>query len=291
MNEYDFKPNLIGIGVQKCASTWVYRIIEDHPQVGVSDPKELDFFTCRYHYGFQWYLKHFQGFSDKQVRAEISPSYFTDPLAPARVAEFNPEVKIIVTLRDPVKRAFSNHLHEIRLGHFCGTDLTFEYGMKNNPMYLEQSRYAKYLEHWLEYFSEDRVLVLLQEEIQHDPITQSKRLYGFLGIDTTHQSSFLCRRANESYGEKVVGVEKSLKSLARIGRKLGMTAVVDHLRKNGLVHNIRASNRVHLSSDIPPMLPGTESLLISELANDIERLSKLLKRDNLPWASWDKLKS
>lgn len=43
--EVALKCDFIGIGVQKSATTWVYRVLEDHPNVQVSFPKELDFFS------------------------------------------------------------------------------------------------------------------------------------------------------------------------------------------------------------------------------------------------------
>ncbi len=69
------RPDFIGIGAQKCASTWVYKILQDHPQVGVSTPKELDFFSYYFNYGYQWYLNLFDRFVDDLVCGVISSSY------------------------------------------------------------------------------------------------------------------------------------------------------------------------------------------------------------------------
>jgi len=65
-------PTFIGIGAQKCASTWLYEILRDHPQVVLSEPKELDFFSYRYHYGQQWYGRHFSARSEASAMGEIS---------------------------------------------------------------------------------------------------------------------------------------------------------------------------------------------------------------------------
>src|SRR5687767_9096163 len=138
-------PTFIGLGGQKCASTWLHVVFRDHADAYVSTPKELDFFSSFYDRGFQWYEAHFAAAEGRRAIGEISPSYLPDHDAPARAHAYNANLRIIVALRDPVERAYSNHLHDIRLGHYSGRDLSFETGLANNPMYLEQSRYALHL--------------------------------------------------------------------------------------------------------------------------------------------------
>ena len=152
------KPTFLGIGAQKCASSWIRNVLHDHPEVFVSHPREVDFFSYHYNRGYTWYERHFDHAGTAKAIGEISPSYFCDPLAPAWVREYKRDVKLILTLRDPIARAFSNHLHEIRMGHFRGADLRFEAGLESNPMYLFQSRYGTHLANWLREFPKDRVL-------------------------------------------------------------------------------------------------------------------------------------
>ena len=138
------KPNFIGIGAQKCASSWIYDILADHPQVCVSEKKELDFFSYHFHHGYNWYENHFSTIPEKQAVGEISPSYFHDPRSPQRAAQYNGELKILLTLRDPINRALSHHRHEVRMGTYMGPDFRFEAGLAQNPSYLDQGLYAKH---------------------------------------------------------------------------------------------------------------------------------------------------
>ncbi|MEO1188983.1 MAG: sulfotransferase, partial [Pseudomonadota bacterium] len=103
-------PEVIGIGAQKCASSWLHAIAGSHPGIGTSDPKEVDFFSYYFDRGYRWYERHFEAAPGTRVCFENSPSYFHDPRAPGRVSAYNSGMKIIVLLRDPIKRAFSNHL-------------------------------------------------------------------------------------------------------------------------------------------------------------------------------------
>ena len=101
--------------------------------------KEVDFFSYRYDHGYQWYERCFQSAKPARARGEISPSYFAEPAVPgARRAISAPTPKSCCRLRDPVERALSNHRHEVRVGHLTGADLSFETGLANNPMYVEQ---------------------------------------------------------------------------------------------------------------------------------------------------------
>ena len=110
------KVDFVGIGAQKCATSWIYNALKEHPDVYVSDPKELDFFSCHYNLGFFWYDQHFRDAGNAGVAGEISPSYLCDLSAPERAFEYNSRLKVIVVLREPVERAYSNHLHEVRSG-------------------------------------------------------------------------------------------------------------------------------------------------------------------------------
>ena len=284
------KPTFIGIGAQKCASTWIYRILMDHPQAWLSRPKELDFFSYYYGFGFQWYEEHFRGGSGSLAIGEISPSYLCDLAAPLRTYQYEPSMRIIVCLRDPVDRLYSNHLHEIRIGHYEGKNLSVEAGLANNPMYIEQSRYATHLERWLHWFQREQMLFLLQEEIRESPEEQAKRIYQFLCIDPDHRSSFLFKRSNISRMARSNSIEYFIKKLGWLGRRFGLNGAVTRIRGNRIVANIRMANTAPMYGTIPDMLPETRVALHKELAGEVIRLAELLGRENFPWPTWDAVK-
>jgi hypothetical protein len=276
----------IGIGAQKCASTWVHTILQDHPQASVSEPKELDFFSYNYERGFQWFERHFTHDSNTLVKGEISPSYFHDLGAPARLAAYKPDTKIIVTLRDPIERAYSNHLHDIRIENFTGSDLSFEAGLANNPMYIEQSRYATHLKRWMEHFPREQILVVLQEEIKQDPHAQARLVYRFLGIDEDHVSASTEKRANESYLPKSREKELLLQRLGSIGRKIGLGYGIELLRKTGVIDRIKQSNRQEIRDVVPAISAETRQSLESKLISEIKELAIILNRTDFPWKTW-----
>lgn len=281
--------NFIGIGAQKCASTWIHRVLSDHPEVIIYPGKEIDFFSVYYDRGYQWYEKKLDIAGTGIATGEVSTSYFADSDSPERVFRYNPDMRIILSLRDPIERAYSNHLHEIRLQHLTGQNLTFEAGLKNNPMYLLQSCYALHLARWMGIFPINQILVLFQEHIRDDPIGQSRKLYRFLGISETHHSRFLQEKINVSHKSKYPYVDHFVRHAGKLGRALGARYLVDKVKKNDWVRRFRQYNAVDLRQIVPAVLPSTREHLQEMLADDVLELSRQLGGVDLPWPIWRSL--
>ena len=283
------KPTFIGIGAQKCATTWVYRVLADHPEALLSDPKELHFFSSNFDRGYQWYEKHFPETSSALAVGEYSTTYLYSADAAARARAYNPALRLIVTLRDPVARAYSNHLHEVRAGHITSVDRSFETCERDNPMYVEQSRYAEQLKKWLAHFPAKQLLVLFQEEIESDPGAQAGKLYRFLGVDESYVSPYLRERVNVSAVDRSSVARDAVRSGAKVLRSIVGDQFVRDLRTHALVKGLRGANKQDLRDIIPPLQDATAIRLRAQLADDMHELSYLLKRSELPWDSWRSL--
>ncbi len=277
------KPFFIGIGVQKCASTWVHRILEDHPDVFVSEPKEVDFFSYHYHFGFKWYENHFP----KGISGENSPSYFCDARVPKRIKDYAPNAKIIVCLRDPVARIKSHHSHEIRLGH-VNADLPYNEALINNPMYVDQSLYANYLKTWLTVFPKNQILIVLQENIQTNPATVAQEIYSFLGVDTNFSSSFLTTKANKSQMPRSKNIEHVMKKSARVFRLLGLDGWVKAIKSQTWMKAMRKKNMRDIQSLTPLMTESDMQHLDRLLKDDLANLQQLIPNDLSLWPTWQR---
>ena len=103
--------DFIGIGVQKSATTWMYSMLTSHPEIkgakGGLKNKEVNFFNRSYFLGFDWYNNKFE-FGDHIV-GEFSTLYFPECSVPERVYKYNPDIKLILIVRNPIDRAFSQH--------------------------------------------------------------------------------------------------------------------------------------------------------------------------------------
>lgn len=273
----------IGVGVQKCASTWLYDILSDHPEARVSSKKEMDFFSYHYGRGYQWYERHFAPDFGDFLYGDISPSYFIDPAVPERLARYAPDAKVLVSLRDPVERAVSNHRHEVRLGNFSGGDLSFEAGLANNPLYLEQSRFGRHLTRWLESVPRSRLLVVFQEDIDQRPREVAQEVYRFLEIDAGHVSQAVETRSNVSHTYRNDGIEAVRKAARNAFRRLGVDGLWQAAQRAGLQRFYRRLNRQPPSAKIPPVAAATVRELREALADDIRLVEDITGRPLPHW--------
>lgn len=273
----------VGIGAQKCASTWLYDILRDHSDVALSSRKEIDFFSFHYGKGFQWYSRSFPQDLAGRVWGEISPSYFFELGVPERVRLFEPKTKILVSLRDPVERAISNHRHEVRLGHFMGPDLSFEAGMRNNPLYVEQSRYGTHLTRWHGVFPKDQILIVFQDEIDREPRSVAQQVYRFMGVDPDHVSGALGARSNVSHLYRSHGLEYIRKSARRVFHQLGIDGLWRKAQRVGMQRVYRQMNRLPTEAYIPPVRRETIVELRAMFDDEIRMVEAMTGRSLAHW--------
>ncbi|MEE9342436.1 MAG: sulfotransferase [Gammaproteobacteria bacterium] len=279
------RPTFIGIGAQKCASTWIYDILADHPEVVLSETKEVDFFSYHYDHGLQWYESNFDSAAVSSMGAagEISPSYFYEPAVPARIKAHYPDAKIIVSLRDPVKRAVSNHKHELRVGHLTGEDLSLEKGLENNTTYIDQGLYAKHLQRWYDVFPKEQVFVILFDEIIADKAGSAKRVFNYLGIDDKHNPAALNAKSNPSYMNKYKGLESFRGAAQQLVHKMGLDGLWQLLGKLGLKRLYAKVNKMPSEAVMPTISDKTMALLAAAFKDDIEKLEVMLDKDLSAW--------
>jgi hypothetical protein len=277
------RPTYVGIGAQKCASTWLHRILAEHPEIAVPEVKEIDFFSYRYDHGYQWYERCFPNADSARAIGEISPSYFCERAVPERVARYMPEARILLSLRDPVERALSNHRHEIRTGHLTGTDLTFETGLMNNPMYVEQGLYATHLKDWLRHFPSERILVVLLEDVERDPEAVSGAVYRFLGVNDGYVPSGLTNRYNRSFAIRWPALAAVKEAAYGATGLPGLRWLWGASAGAGLRSLYRSINTVPSSAVIPPPKDETLLQLQKRFEPEIRELETMIGRSLAKW--------
>ena len=170
--------------------------------------KEVHYFDFQFDEGRRWYLAHFPATPLRQKRGrritgEASPYYLVHPLAPGRVQAFNPGIKLIAILRDPVERAWSHYRHEMRRGvehlsfeaaveteteRLSGADRQLRraphyYSYAHHHFsYLDRGRYAHYLQAWLDRFPRPQLLVLRSEDMFEDANRVANEAFAFLEL-------------------------------------------------------------------------------------------------------------
>ena len=178
-------PNLIIIGAMKSGTTSLHHQLSMHPDVQMSNPKELNFFHPGFNLGMrvEWYRSHFS--ASAQVRGESSPIYSKCTQyagVPKRMHQCVPETRIIYIVRDPLNRIMSHYRHNVicrreeRPIEQCFEDLD------SNP-YIDASSYHLQLTAFLEYFRMKQIHVLSTESLAKAPKDALARVFRFLDID------------------------------------------------------------------------------------------------------------
>lgn len=207
-------PDFLVVGTQRGGTTSLYHALRQHP--GFLRPwlrKGVHYFDEAYHQPMAWYLAHFP--TQRRVAAlaaqrghpvitgEFSPYYMWHPLAPSRIAEDLPGVKLVAMLRDPVERAYSAHAHELARGF---ETVPFEEAIRLEPRrlegeaermladptysshalrhhaYLARGRYIEQLERLEALVGRERIHLIDSAEFFTDPEPVFASLCEFLGL-------------------------------------------------------------------------------------------------------------
>jgi hypothetical protein len=253
-------PNFLVIGAAKAGTTSLYHYLRGHPQVFMSERKELNFFVENDGWvkGTSWYERQFEGAGDAVAVGEASPNYSKHPAfpgVPERIAKLIPEARLIYLIRHPVERYRSGYLDEIRHGRERGP---IEQTLVTNPGYLDASRYAMQIERYLDHFPREQLLVITSEDLKHDRAATMQVVHGFLGVEDITLAS-VTDELNRSEGQRV------LRPLAWRVRRLPGARAVGRLAPE-------ASRRI-----------GTRPLDLSraELSADFEDRLRALLRDDV----------
>ena len=177
-------PTFLIIGAMKAGTTSLYAYLRAHPDVFVSDEKELDFFVAERNWrlGLDWYEGQFAGGERSAARGEASPNYTKRHLfdgVPARIREVIPDVRLIYVVRDPIARMRSHFVHNLAARRVTAPigDVLLE-----AENYRLTSSYAFQLDAYLAEFEPDRILVVTAEDLYSQPARELERIFAFLEL-------------------------------------------------------------------------------------------------------------
>lgn len=175
-------PNFLYIGPDKAGSSWLHETLIQHPQVYLTPAKDLYFFDRYYDRGLAWYAEQFRDARPEHVVVgEICQDYLADQRAPERIhASLGDDVSMMVSLRDPVERAWSSWLYARKHGVWPEDFLT---ALRTVPELLEHGRYATGLDRFTEHYPVAAIHVAVFDDLAADPQAFLDATTDFLGID------------------------------------------------------------------------------------------------------------
>lgn len=215
------------------------------------------------YYNEDWYTSLFHQSARYNTCGEISPSYsILESQDIARIKDLNPDMKLILMLRDPIDRAWSN----IRFGSDRGRlDVNLEspddiIEALQQPKVVLRGDYERTLNNYLEHFDSSQVLVCFYEAIKHDPVGLMAGVTAFLGISAFAEGNInYQKRVNASkprpmprvvkdylleiYAPKVERIAKTLGSYANIWE--GMNTSLDNIQPSGAARDLQMLPTLH----------------------------------------------
>ncbi len=193
------------IGAPKCGTTTLYKWLSQHPNIFLPNNKEPCFF-CDYKDNFKGprassffssiptssyeYDALFNNAGEGDIIGEASVPYLSDKNAPHRIKKYNPKAKIIVILRNPAQRAYSEYMHTIRDGYenvSFKESLELEEERKEsnwipNFFHITRGLYSENISTYINLFGKENVKIFLFEDIVTDPDKLISDVFEFIDI-------------------------------------------------------------------------------------------------------------
>jgi hypothetical protein len=310
-------PNFFIVGAPKAGTTSLYTYLDQHPQVYMSPLKEPSYFAAelraenfseelrprvarelraleQYLRGdmrekrfgglvsnWEDYLKLYRHVSDERAIGEATASYLWSPTAARNIAARIPHARIIIILRNPVERAYSQYLQMLSVGVTLGSfreliEASLECRDQRLGIawpLLEYGCYSGQIERYYLQFERSQIHISYYEELQRSPQKLTADLFKFLGVDAGFVPD-VSRRHHEP-------VVPRLNSLAYLLKRSGLWPYLRRLAPAPLGPRLRSV--LVRSRGSLQMQPADRAFLTDYYRDDIARLASLLDRDLSSW--------
>ncbi|MBX3010489.1 MAG: sulfotransferase [Caldilineaceae bacterium] len=297
-------PTFLVLGVAKAGTTSLYHYLQQHPQIYMSPQKEPHFFA----YGeapfpaftgpgsarakslkaatLAAYQALYADWQDELVAGEVSTTNFM-PRACLRIERYLPQARLILILRQPAERAYSQFLHMRRdglepLADFAQALTAEEKRIREQWLpalcYAQPSFYTPLLRQFLAAFPPEQLRIYLYEEWQTQPARVMREIFAFLGVDEQFVPDLQQRYNTAALPRSLI--------LARLLRRANPLWQLLHPRlPTALRQQMRQRVTTYMQVKPPPLDPHLRAQLTTLYHDDIRELQTLLGRDLTHWLS------
>jgi Sulfotransferase family len=270
-------PDFVIIGAAKAATTSLARYLGAHPEIFMAESKEVNYFSFHHDAGPDWYESHFEAAAPGQRIGEASPQYTRHPAIPhcaERMAETIPKAQLIYSVREPIGRIRSHYRMRVERGQ---EDRTFDRAVRDDPMYLDATRYAFQLGRYLDRYDRDRVLVVSSERLLTDRASELRRVLEFLEVDPSHEPDDLDEEFHSGHARTApLAPYRWLRSVVR---RTPLPRLMSSRAKQEINQRVSRPFR----PDELDLALETQAWIWSELDDDLRRLRSLVGPDFDLW--------
>jgi tetratricopeptide (TPR) repeat protein len=215
------------IGSMKSGTTSLFEAIGSHPDFVKPIVKEIQFFSLFIERGYEWYFSHFPQRDKPYFTGESSTSSFDYLQVPERIAASDLDLKFIVILRNPIDRVISNFYH-LKSHHNLKGRSDFNQTISEqlnlldpyrnlliemasgesainsslpifqdyNQFFIMRSLYSIFIRNWLNFFPQEKMLILKLQEFTEKPHLHLSKIYDFLEVSQPKANNYQPHRAN-----------------------------------------------------------------------------------------------
>ena len=276
-------PNFLVVGATKAATTWLYKCLDAHPEIFVPLLKEVNYFSSRYDRGERWYLSHFKNVLDEKAVGELSPSYFINDRTPERIYRFNPDIRSIFMLRNPIERAYSHYCMELRY-KTVSENIDRECGLES--FIVREGLYYQHISKFIKLFPRENLKFIIYDDIKTEPEKVLADIFYFLGVNPKIETTELfkqryVKQPRQKFGKLytfLVAIYRWINNNNKLGQK-----ILNYLKDWGINDKFHQLNSV--KQGYPEFSPSKKQELINFYREDIQQLSSLIDRDMSHWLS------
>ncbi len=269
-------PNFLGVGAARSGSTWLHYLLASHPAIYVPEQrKELNYFDKLYDQRpLSWYQTFFpedQQSSQYRAIGEITPTYLYCDTCPQRIHALGSVDKLIVILRNPIDRAYSQYGLQVR--DYAHT-ITFEEALRVHKQLIDRGMYAKHLQNYLRVFDRSQLLVLCFERAVRDVADTKQQIAAFLDLDVTQFTESVPEQNRNA--SKIPRFGKTYARMAWLSRRLrrhDLDWVANFGRRLGIKRLISSNRR------LPDLSATTRDYLTDVFHEDVQQLYTLFPMD------------
>lgn len=232
------KPSFFIVGVQKGGTTTLHEWLSQYPQICLPKIKETHFFSDedRYALGWDWYEKQFsaKALHGSPIVGEVDPDYLFFPEAALRIREAVKSPKIIILLREPLRRAYSQYLMTSRRGH---ENLSFAEALAaesercasgerfslDHFSYIARGMYSCQILRLKQVFPSSEMIFIKHENLfdQGENNGEFNKICSFIGIDPGSLRVHFDRKINQAASSRFIFLRNFIYRPSQLKRWLG----------------------------------------------------------------------
>ncbi len=287
--------DFIGIGAARSGTTWLYNALSQHPDICLSQPKEINYFNeidrsniidgkgeCLNKSNskpLSWYLRHFNHCAANSVKGEFSITYLTDEKAPALIKKSFPDIKLLVNLRNPAERIYSSYWQ--KKAYLKKESRSFEQTIRSDKYIIDACLYYKHLSRYLQFFGRDQIHINLFEDIDKNPKTVLSDTFTFLGVNARVGIELDKIYKNPAKKSTIGSMAKLMGLFSKFLISINKSNLLKYSQKLGLKKFALNINTKPFK--YPAISPETRKYIIEIIQDDLAELEKLLGKNLSHW--------